>query len=278
MSIALKIGQSSSGIPLPNGLPGASTASLPPPAASPALAGATANNAARSSGKMNEMVLRITIPVVINSFEQVSFLKPMIAQLISAGFRNLLVIDQNSAYEPLLAFLIEGAKTRQFNHLKVRANVGARWFFSQDLLASMPELFIYTDPDLGWPNGIAKDMVGRFIALSEKYKVSKVGSALILPDENSERAGSGDGGKMTVRQREEQFWRNQVEPDVYKAPVNTTWHLVNKKYFTPFNFVTGLRVGGAGYECKHLPWYEEERAKAPEYERYLSVSKLSTFK
>jgi hypothetical protein len=84
-----------------------------------------------------------------------------------------------------------------------------------------------------------------------------------------------NGERMSVRAWEERFWKAEVEPGVYSAPVDTTFHLVNKKYFTPKNFISGVRIGGVGYECKHLPWYAAEREAAPEFAHYKSVSKWS---
>jgi hypothetical protein len=224
---------------------------------------------------MNEAILRATIPVILNTYEQVSFLKRMVVQLHLAEFRNIIIIDQNSQFPPLLEFLQGGAKERLFTLFTLDENVGPRWFFTSALYDSMPERFIYSDPDLAWPDGIADDLVGRFIRVSEDYKVGKVGSALTLPDEALDVTMTVGGQQWTVRAWEERFWANELEPGVYNAPVDTTFHLVNKKYFTPRNFISGVRIGGAGYECKHLPWYAEERASAPEFSHYKAVSKWS---
>jgi hypothetical protein len=199
----------------------------------------------------------------------------MIIQLRLAEFRNIIIIDQNSQFPPLLEFLRDGAKERLFTLFTLDENVGPRWFFTSELYSSMPELFFYSDPDLGWPSGIADDLVGRFIRISEEYKTGKVGSALTLPDEDLAVTMTVDGEKMSVRTWEERFWKAEVEPGVYSAPVDTTFHLVNKKYFTPKNFISGIRISGIGYECKHLPWYADERASAPEFDRYKSASKWS---
>lgn len=215
---------------------------------------------------MNEMMLRTTTPVVINSFDQLTFLRPMVQQLCASGFKNIIIIDQNSSYEPLRSYLKEGSQNRLFTLLTMSQNVGPRHFFSMDLLEAMPRFFFYTDPDLSWPAGIAPDMVSRFMELSEKYKVGKVGSALMLPDEQIVSREQLNGQPTTVRQWQEQFWRAELEPGVYNAPVETTWHLVNRTFFTTTSFTSGIRVAGDGYSCKHLPWYAGERAKAPEFE------------
>jgi hypothetical protein len=226
---------------------------------------------------MNESVLRATIPVVINAYEQVTFLATMIHQIRDAGFRNLIIVDQNSKLESLVEYLRKGSADRLFTLFELDENVGPRWFFTSDLYQSMPELFFYTDPDLAWPNGIAEDMASRFISLSEKYKQSKVGSALTLPHEDIGLGVTIGEIKIPIKEWEKQFWKNELEPSVYGSAIDTTWHLVNKKYFTPHNFLTGLRVAGRGYECLHLPWYSEARDSAPEFNRYQTVSKWSHY-
>ena len=51
-----------------------------------------------------EITLRSTIPLVINVFNQHHYLQRMVNQFAENGFRNIVILDNNSSYPPLLAY------------------------------------------------------------------------------------------------------------------------------------------------------------------------------
>ena len=61
----------------------------------------------RSELPIQEILLRRSLPVVINSFNQYTYLKNLLGKLESDGFRNFMIVDNNSTYAPLLAYYDE---------------------------------------------------------------------------------------------------------------------------------------------------------------------------
>ena len=226
---------------------------------------------------MNEMFLRATIPVVINSFEQKRYLQQMIERLRAEKFNNLIVIDQNSQDPLLLQYYSQISASNLCKVIRLTHNAGPRWFFQSELYRSSPELFFYTDPDLQWPEGLAPDFVTKFVGISAEYKSGKVGAALTLPaqDEIIEKKLNHQGKILSIREWENRFWERELEENVYEAAVDTTWHLVNKKYFSIYKFISGHRLAGRGFECQHLPWYKSEHRIDGDLIDYSKKSKWS---
>jgi hypothetical protein len=95
-----------------------------------------------------ELLLRRSLPVVINSFNQFTYLKNLFDKLEADGFRNFIIVDNCSTYPPLLAY---------YDHLNVSGraavvmygeNKGPHFFHMKGvykLFGSLPHIF--TDPD-----------------------------------------------------------------------------------------------------------------------------------
>ena len=62
----------------------------------------------------------------------------------------------------------------------------------------------------------------------------------------------------TVRQWEQKFWSVPLSqynnPKIYKAPIDTTFAVYNKKFINK-GFFDAVRVAD-DFTCKHLPWYK----------------------
>ena len=200
---------------------------------------------------MIEMFLRMTTPVIINCYGDISFLKQTVEQLHASGFKNIIVIANNISNHINDQFIIESEKSRLFSVVRSNSHIDITNLCDSELYQSLPPLFIYSTPDFTWPDGIANDLICRYISLSEKYKIAQIGSALCLPDEEMTARLSP---KMPGIINETMHWQHEVEPGVYKAPADTTWHLVNKAYFSNIRIKSGMRVSGKGYECTYLPW------------------------
>ena len=83
--------------------------------------------------------------------------------------------------------------------------------------------------------------------------------------------------KQEVIDWESQFWKKELEPNVYNAPIDTTF-AVYKPYFKgeiiDFND-TYIRTGFP-YTIRHLPWYINSNSLSDEDKYYLSHIKTST--
>ena len=209
-----------------------------------------------------ETTLRKTIPLVINVFNQHTYLKKMIDQFLSANFKNIYVIDNNSKYPALLDYYSELQSNDRVKVFYYNANRGPHYFFTsqlyKELFFNFP--FLYTDPDLSFDK-ISDDFLSNLFKISLKYAVFKVGCALTLPNDSEINQANNvyrkDGNIFTIKQIEESHWLNLVEPNVYNAPIDTTFHLFNTPlYLQNSPLITGLRIAGLGMEAKHLPWFK----------------------
>jgi hypothetical protein len=210
--------------------------------------------------KLNEHILRKTIPFVINSFNQKYYLKKLIDLLESNGFQNIYVVDNNSNDMELLDYYNFLSKNTRVMIIYYGKNLGPRSFHLSGYYKIFGDIpHFYSDPDIGF-NEVATDYVEKILYYSEKYKIFKVGSALELPDNNERKEGlifKAHGKEYSLNDWESQFWTNRLEEDIYKAQIDTTIHLFNPKYYKEGQLlIDGIRVAGRGYIAKHLPWYK----------------------
>ena len=65
---------------------------------------------------------------------------------------------------------------------------------------------------------------------------------------------------------EKQFWNREIEPGVFKAPIDTTFAL----YRPSFEFSKSALRTGQPYVARHLPWYLNLAALPEDEQYYLS--------
>ena len=225
---------------------------------------------------MNESIFRSTIPIIVNSFNQPTYLLRMVARLVSQQFRNIWVIDQASTTSETRRALklLETSSCCRIYYLQ--GNNGPHWFFGSELYKLAGDLFVYTDADLDLSEHLPSNFLTRLIQLTEKYQVGKAGCALALDDSHLfvDRVTSVRGQNFSIKQWEERFYRDLVEPDVYRAIIDTTFALYNKNLFEHDNFLKAVRVSGA-WTARHLPWYRDKRVPLDEWDAYEKSTKHS---
>ena len=111
-----------------------------------------------------------------------------------------------------------------------------------------------SDPDLELNKNLPDNFVDILYELSNKHKIYKVGFALDISDhENFLSCETYNGA--SIHNWEKQFWGNKIEDEyeLYNANIDTTFSLINKKYFNG-NHHEAIRIAG-NFTAKHLPWY-----------------------
>ncbi len=231
-----------------------------------------------------ELLLRSTIPIFINSYNQPGYLLNIITKFKNNKFKNINVIDNLSTSKPLMD-LYENLAKSGVNIIYYNENRGPRYFHLSGLYKILPQMpHIYTDPDLDF-DLLADDFLSKLLDLSEKYKVVKVGSALNISTQIEFKnlifkPESPKDSQFTIREWEEQFWKTEIEIDVYAASIDTTLHLFNPNYFdhtTPGNYLSGLRVAGLGYTALHLPWLLHDPIGEKDEEHYRLTNKFGAW-
>lgn len=196
------------------------------------------------------------IPVIINNRNRLGYLKVMLEWLQKSGFTNIILLDNDSNYEPLLQFY------KQCGHevIYLKKNYGHLALWKSDVYKRFyNDYYVYTDPDLIPVQECPPDFMQHFMQLLNKYPgKEKVGFGLKINDlpDHYER-------KTEVISWEKKFWEREIEKDVFDAAIDTTFALY-KPYTNGALWVqNALRTGGS-YVMRHLPWYENSASPTEE--------------
>lgn len=199
------------------------------------------------------------IPVIINNFNRLEWLKQLISWLEKAGMKNIYIIDNASHYQPLLDYYTNSKHTI----IKLEANLGYKSIWDTKIHLWFKGLpYIYTDPDIHPTNECPLDAVEHFRQLLIEHKnITKVGFGLKIDDIPDHYTKKED-----VLKREKEYWKNQITKDVYKANIDTTFALYAPNCFEQ-QWGKTLRTGG-NHMIHHLPWYENEDQLSEEEKIY----------
>jgi GT2 family glycosyltransferase len=198
------------------------------------------------------------MPVFIICRDRVDSLKVLVAWLEQHGLKQIVFIDNDSVYPPLVSYL----QQTPYQVLRLYRNVGhtSPWALGA-VRALVPEgFYIVTDPDVIPIEDCPADVLQHFLALHEQYFVyQKVGFGLRIDDLPDHYPL-----KQSVIDWESQFWTKAIGPEVYEAGVDTTFAM-----YKPFSYDYVLHPSvrtGKPYVARHVPWYldpahisEEER-------------------
>jgi len=202
------------------------------------------------------------IPVIIIAFNNLTYVKMMINQFKTKNFKNIHIIDNNSSYPKLLEYYLT-IKDIKIHYMP--ENFGHRVLFrsiNKNFYNQLPNFFILTDPDIKFNDDLPNNFLDRLCELTEKYKVGKAGFALCIKDYHKFKNLTFTRFKKTkkIHEWEQVFWNDKLEDEVYKAGIDTTFAVYNKKYFkivkNEAKFLNAVRVAG-NFTAKHLPWYKE---------------------
>lgn len=233
-----------------------------------------------------EIVLRKTCPIFINSFNQPTYLCNIVEKLCLANFSNIYILDNSSSSPEILDYYkFLKKECKKVFILYYNENMGPRYFHLSGIykeigMGEIPHL--YTDPDIDF-DFLAEDFLSQLLNLTEKYQTPKAGCALEIPTEKEVRSDlictppHLGGQSFGIIEWENQYWKNIIETDIYDAPIDTTLHLFNPKYFSytnPVNYLTGIRVAKKGFVVKHRPWYKDDFVSEKEVNFYRQLGKL----
>jgi hypothetical protein len=198
------------------------------------------------------------MPVFVICRDRVTPLRELLAWLEAEGLRNIILVDNDSTYPPLLALYAETTH----RVLKLDHNVGATSPWLPEVIGAYARRgpFIVTDPDVLPVHG-SRGAVKHFIRLLNRYPgYVKAGFGLKIDDLPSHY----DLGAQVVKW-ETQMWVKEIEPDVFQAPIDTT--LAVYRPGTPYVIGPALRTGGP-FVARHEPWYLDSRNPGDEVTYY----------
>ena len=147
-------------------------------------------------------------------------MRRQLAWLTEAGYRHIVIIDNNSTYEPLWAFYasLEGRITV----IKLDQNYGKTALWDAGILDQLgiEGPFVYTDSDIVPDDCCPADLVRHLLSILDQHpQICKAGPALKLddlPDHYRHKA-------KALLAWEQQFWRRPAARGVFIADIDTTF-------------------------------------------------------
>lgn len=189
------------------------------------------------------------IPIIINSYNRLSCLKELITFLERNGYKNIIILDNNSTFKPLLNFY----KHSKYKVIFLEKNFGHLALWESGVHRKFTKrFFAYTDPDVLPCEDCPSDFMKRFVDLAKKFpEYKKIGFGLKTDD-----IPDGYLHKEKVIKWEKQFWENPIEKEIFSAQIDTTFALYapDFRYSGDNDFYKAIRTGGK-YLARHLSWY-----------------------
>lgn len=209
------------------------------------------------------------IPIIINNYNRLTTLQALICFLEKCGYRNLFIIDNASTFPPLLEYY----ETCPYKVFRLKDNVGHLSLWKTDIYKEfIHNYYVYTDSDIVPCDECPADFLNYFLQVLLRYKyAAKVGFGLRIDD-----LPDHYHMKQSVIDWEGKFWVHEVEKDLYRAPIDTTFALYRPYAKKNANwYVEQYRTGGK-YVAHHMPWYNNSNDLSLEEQYYINSCTKST--
>ena len=210
------------------------------------------------------MDYKTDVPIIINSRDRVTPLECLVSWLLDAGYSNIMVLDNDSSYPPLIEYYDQIEGLVHVERLGKNLLSKALWCWPP-AHQSIHAPFVYTDSDVIPTETCPHDVV-EFLAkvahhLGNPYKVGMSLKIDDLPDHYIPAP--------QVRKWEgERMWTKPIGElegvTVYSAGVDTTFALYTE--FRPFT-LDAVRVGEP-YTARHVDWYRDSMNPTEEQSYY----------
>ena len=222
------------------------------------------------------------IPVLIPVFNNPTYTRNFVNQLKVLNVENIIILDNNSTYKPMLELLNDFENEHQV--IRLGYNKGPHYALrDSEFYSNLPNYFCLSDPDLELSPNLPENFIDAFVDISNQYKIGKVGFALEVPKEEefAQLYMNLDGKLWNMREWEMQFWENSIGKttdgdDLYLTTLDTQFALYNKNYFDPNSRYECLRVGGK-FTAKHLGLYKQDNIPTEELKYYRNSTRYSYF-
>lgn len=212
------------------------------------------------------------IPILIISFNQLEYLKKLIDFLKKSDYTNIVIIDNNSTYFPLLSYYDE--INDSVNIIRMKTNQGHRVFWkNKDLYEKYGKgYYVISDSDIEPLKNCPKDFLLYFKKILDKNKnIVKVGFSLKIndiPDSNIH--------KIKILNWEKQFWAKKDKNGNYISAIDTTFALYRPINQFRLNFFYKAIRTKSPYIAKHGGWYIDHENLSEEQEFYMNTANESS--
>ena len=189
------------------------------------------------------------VPIFINARDRLGVMKKLIDWLLGAGYRNIIILDNDSTYPPLLEYYSELDKDSRVKIITLGKNFGYKALWDSKILEylhiSTP--YVYTDPDVLPAENCPKDIVRQLYEILDAHReIRKVGLGLIYEDITFY-------DRENWQKHEAEFYKSgYIDGKIAYANVDTTFALYSNT--RSYSLRLSLRTLG-DLRARHLPWY-----------------------
>lgn len=213
-----------------------------------------------------------SIPIIIISFNQLYYLEKLIDFLIKNNYNNIVIIDNNSTYKPLLEYFIKIESIATIHRLK--ENHGHLVFWkNKDLFEKYSKgYYVVTDADIVPDENCPDDFLKYFMRLLNRYpKFTKVGFSLKIDD-----IPESNKSKLKILKWEKNFWKSKIATGDFNADIDTTFALYKPGFidYKSKQFYSAIR-SKPPYIASHGGWYVDNNNLNHEQEYYLETANKS---
>jgi glycosyltransferase involved in cell wall biosynthesis len=211
--------------------------------------------------------------IFICSYNRHNPLQHLVNCLLSRGYNNIVILDNQSTYKPLLDWyktlndtpvVIYNCKHNYGPGALDRCRFEEEEFRSRYLHIIENEYHVYTDSDVVPVDEIPNDFIDDMVEIAKKYEIPKLGLSLRIDDLPEHFSLK----QQVIAHEGDFFHRGYIADDkcqVFKAPVDTTFAL-NAPGLNCGLYGEAYRMGGL-YFARHAPWYYDTN-NLPDDEKY----------
>ena len=209
------------------------------------------------------------IPIIINNFNRLEYLKRLITSLEVRGYTNIYIIDNCSTYPPLLEYY----RTTPYRVFRLKKNIGYLALWKSGIYKKFRRsYYVYTDSDMEIDPICPDDFMARFVDVIERHpRCQKVGFGIRI-----DNLPVCYNKRSEVIKWESQFWRHEIEQGLYRAQIDTTFALYRPFCKGVASAYHEVYRTGAPYIIRHLPWYVDSKYPSREEQYYIEHVRQST--
>lgn len=212
------------------------------------------------------------IPIIIISFNQLHYLRKLINFLKERDYNNIVIIDNNSTYKPLLEYFKTIKNTVVLHQLNENWGHLVFWKNKELFDKYSKGYYVVTDADIVPVENCPEDFILHFKRILDKNNnITKVGFSLRiddLPDSNP--------NKLKIIKWEEKYWEKTNGDGNYLANIDTTFALYRPNYqYNEIGFFSAIRTKKP-YQVRHGGWYLDAENLSEEQVYYFETCSESS--
>ena len=206
------------------------------------------------------------IPIVILNRDRLHPLVEQVTVLRNKGYNNIVIIDNQSTYQPLLDWYTESGVDVFYNNITENSCHAFRDLVRSQhpkFLEIISNWYVFNDSDIIPLDSVPDDFINDLINYAIRYNKTKVGMSIKIDDLDLSYPLN-----EWVHGYESLYWTNAIidgAVELYPHPIDTTFAVHSPGTLPTWSDNT-LRVG-VPYIVKHAPFYYNPDS-LPDDERY----------